>query len=156
MGQDVSGRANMSQRTNETLPAPQKILTGAPRTQPGRFGGGNQAFSAASSSNDLIPRFSNAGNRNQQQSQTVVEPTSSNSMWNSGPNVKPSFSGNNNIPSQPSFGRQQSGGNQRTDDNKISMTNNPNRFSATNHDNQPSSFEQKRSSGIEIEKIEIK
>ena len=160
MGHDSSGRFNMNQRTNDDLPAPQKILTGAARTQPGRFGGGNQAFSAASSSNEQTPRFANAGNRNQQQPQTV-ESTSSNSMWNNDQNVKPSFGGNN-MTNQPSFNRQQSGSaqfsaNQRTDDNKISMTNNSNRFASTNNDNQPSSFGQKRSSGIEIEKkVEFK
>jgi hypothetical protein len=136
----------MGQRTNDVLPAPQKILTGPARTQPGRFGA---TANQIPSSGEQISRFSNVNNRNQQQSQPI-DSTSSNSVWNKDQNNKSSFPGSN-VGNQQTFGRQQSGSsqfgmNQRTDDNKISQ----NRFGSNNSDNQQSSFEQKRSFGKKI------
>jgi len=141
----------VGQRTNDALPPPQKILTGPPRIQPARFGA---TSNQTPSSNEQISRFSNVTNRNQQQQSQTVDSSSSNSVWNKDQNTKPNFPGNN--PANPqTFGRQQSGSsqfgtNQRTDDNKTSITNNQNRFPSNTSDNQQSSFEQKRSFGIKI------
>jgi hypothetical protein len=145
MGHDLGGRLDIGQRTNDVLPAPQKILTGATRTQPGRFG---STTNPIPSTNEQISRFSNVSNRNQQ-SQSI-DSTSSSTMWNKDQNNKSNFSGNS-LSNQQTFGRQQTGPsqfgmNQRTDDNKLSITNNPNRFTSNTSDNQQqSSFEQKRS-----------
>src|SRR5271155_1888160 len=98
MGQDLSGRLDMNQRTNDVLPAPQKILTGSSRTQPGRFGAATTT-NQIPSSNEQIPRFSNVNNNRNQQSQ-VVDSTSSNSIWNKDQN-------NKSIGNQQTFGRQQ-------------------------------------------------
>jgi hypothetical protein len=152
VGQGMSGRLDMGQRTNDVLPAPQKILTGAARGQPGRFGATNQT---SSSSNEQMPRFSNIANRNQPSQQQTVDSNPSNSIWNKDQNNKSSFS-SNSVGNQQTFGRQQQSGpsqfgiNQKIDDNKPSITQNSNRFVSMNSDNQQSSSEQKRSFGREI------
>jgi hypothetical protein len=158
LGQDSSGRFDMNQRTNDALPTPQKILTGPPRTQPGRFGGGGT--NPMPSSNEQIPRFSSISSRNQPTQ--VVDSSASNSMWNADQNNKPNFSSNSSgFSNQRAFGQQQqqqqqSGSSQfivnnRMDENRTSIINSSNRLPSNNTDNQQPSFEQKRSYGMKIE-----
>ncbi len=114
----------MGQRRNDVLPAPQKILTGATRSQPGRFGG---APNQVPSSNEQIPRFSAVSNRNQQPQSQPVDSTPSKPMWNKDQNDRPGFTGSG-VANQQTFGPQQTGSsqfgtNQRIDDNKTSITN---------------------------------
>lgn len=130
----------MNQRTNDGLPAPQKILTGSARAQPGRFSGPTNNIT---SGNEPTARFSSITNRNPQQSQPM-DSTSSNPAWNK----------DQNFGNQPGLGRQPVGMNQRTDDNKISSSNNQNRFGTNNSDNRQqqssSSYEQKSSMGMKM------
>ncbi|CAF4858871.1 unnamed protein product [Rotaria sp. Silwood1] len=137
--QDLTGRFQMTHRTNDILPT----STNIPRTQPGRFGTGNLTTSVISSSNEQIPRFTNINNRNNQQYSQTIDSIPSNSLWNKEQNMKPNF----NITNQQTFTRQlsNSSNNQRTDDDKISMANNQNRLSSIPYVNQQTSFEQKRS-----------
>ncbi|CAF1033127.1 unnamed protein product [Rotaria sordida] len=143
INQDLSGRLSMTHRTNDILSTSSNILTGPSRTQPGRFGTGNSTASVIPSTNEQIPRFTNLTNRNNQ----TVDSTTSNSIWNKEQTNKSNF----NITNQQSFGRQQSSSSQfnnsqKTDDDKISMTNNnQNRLSSMHYDNQQVSYEQKRS-----------
>ena len=127
MHQDFSGRSDMGQRTNDVLPAPQKILTAPSRTQPGRFG-------TTPSSGDPVSRFSALGNRNQQSNE-------SNPMWNKEQNNQSNFNTN-----QQAFGRQQSGPSQRLDENKPPSMNTQNRFQS----DQQASFAQKRPFGMKV------
>ncbi len=145
MGHDSGGRVDMGHRTSDVLPPPQKILTGAARTQPGRFA---STANQIPPSTEQPPRFSNISNRNPQAQ--PIDSTPPNPTWNKDQNNKPSFSGSS-LGNQQTFGRQQAdssqfGMNQRTDDNKPTMMNNQNRFTPSSSDNPPpSSFEQKRS-----------
>jgi hypothetical protein len=152
---DLTERSASGYKTNDDLPAPQKILTGAARTQPGRFGAVNQSSSVAGPTNEQPPRFPNFHNRNQQQQQSqTIDSTPPNSGWNKDQNNKPNFSSSSGTATQQTFGRQPSGpsqfGNtQKTEDFKITIPNNATRYSSTNYDNQQQS-EQKRSFGREI------
>lgn len=135
------GRSDTRPRADDGLPPPQKILTGPPRSQMGRFTSGPNSTAP---SNEPPPRVSSFANRNQQ-----TQPT--NSSWISDQNNKP----NNNstgFSNQSTFNRQQSNpsqsnNNQRTDENQPSGFSNASRFPSNNPAERQQSFEQKRSYG---------
>ncbi|CAM4898777.1 unnamed protein product [Rotaria socialis] len=152
--QDSTERAPFSQRSNGNLPTSSNMMSGAPRSQPGRFSSTTDSTaSVLSSTKAQIPRFSNAHNRNIQQYSQTADSTASNSMWNKEQNNKTNFGTSDALPNQQSYGRQQSdsfhhGNVQRPTDDKVSIPSNQNRLSSMPHDNQqPASSEQRRTFG---------
>ena len=142
----------MNLRVNP-LSATSSTLSGSTRAQPGRFGTVNPTGSVIHSANEQIPQSTNFGNRTYQSHSHTIGSISSNSLLNKDPNVNLNTTTNDHVFGGEALSLSRFNSNQRTNDAKISMTNNSNLSSTIHFDSRQSSFNQKNSFGKVIRNL---